>query len=390
MSRIRQFWLTVHRYAGLLCGLVLVVVSLSGSFLAFYQEIDAWLNPDWVMSQPTGELASMEAVLAAARSVYPDRFLHSLFPPGELDGVNHVWFTPLTSGAAGMWEVLVDPYTAQVLGAREAVPTMEFSRRVIANTIYTLHFQLFLGETGSTIVGVVGLALLSSGLTGIYLWWPRGRRWQRALTLKRTDNRTRRNYDLHRVCGIYSVVVLFVVGFSGVCMTFPEYVKPVVRLFSAVAELPPAAVCQSGGESGVDQMVAQARAAVPGARMSVLWMPEAPGDPYRVSLNEPGYVGAAGGRGEVWVCSRDSVVVETRRYEDSHAGEQFLRWQLPLHNGRAFGITGRLLVFVAGFVPLIMFITGLRIWLSKRRSDRIALSRASPQSASSRTAWPSP
>jgi PepSY-associated TM region len=41
----RQFWVYIHRYVVLRIALFLVIVRLTGSFLAFYDEIDDWLNP---------------------------------------------------------------------------------------------------------------------------------------------------------------------------------------------------------------------------------------------------------------------------------------------------------------------------------------------------------
>ncbi len=41
----RQFWVYIHRYVGLRMALFLVIVRLTGSLLAFYDEIDDWLNP---------------------------------------------------------------------------------------------------------------------------------------------------------------------------------------------------------------------------------------------------------------------------------------------------------------------------------------------------------
>ena len=184
-SGARQVWVVIHRWVGLLAGAWLVVVGLSGSFLAFYPEIDRALNPDWSTPQSRGEPLPMQRVLDSARQAMPGRFLHSVFPPDGPNDVHHVWFTPSAEDQGRMWEVLVDPDDGRVLGQREAVPTIEFSRRNIANTVYTLHYNLFLGDAGSTLVGFVGLFALVSSLTGVVLWWPRGGRgWSQALRIK--------------------------------------------------------------------------------------------------------------------------------------------------------------------------------------------------------------
>lgn len=63
------------------------------------------------------------------------------------------------------------------------------------------------------------------------------------------------------------------------------------------------------------------------------------------------------------VCVRDA---NTRK----SAGETFLDWQWPLHSGKAFGWTGRILVFLSGLTLPLMFITGMIRWLQKRRAQK--------------------
>ncbi|MGH8532637.1 MAG: PepSY domain-containing protein [Gammaproteobacteria bacterium] len=42
---MRRLFLRLHRYAGLAIAFFLVVVGLTGSVLAFYEELERWLNP---------------------------------------------------------------------------------------------------------------------------------------------------------------------------------------------------------------------------------------------------------------------------------------------------------------------------------------------------------
>jgi len=42
---VRPFLIYLHRYVGLLLAPFLVIVGLTGSALAFYHELDRWLNP---------------------------------------------------------------------------------------------------------------------------------------------------------------------------------------------------------------------------------------------------------------------------------------------------------------------------------------------------------
>jgi uncharacterized iron-regulated membrane protein len=58
--------------------------------------------------------------------------------------------------------------------------------------------------------------------------------------------------------------------------------------------------------------------------------------------------------------------------------EEYVAWQKPLHIAEGIGPLWRMLVFVSGFLPLVFFVTGVTMWLQKRR-NRLAMTRPLPQ-----------
>ena len=52
------------------------------------------------------------------------------------------------------------------------------------------------------------------------------------------------------------------------------------------------------------------------------------------------------------------------------AGSRFMGWQFPLHNGDALGLAGRWLVFLGGWLPALLFGTGLYLWWRKHQLRR--------------------
>lgn len=366
----RHLWVRLHRWLGLVAACWLVLLGLSGSLLAFYPEIDRALNPDWATPQASGPDAPMQQVLDRARAAMPDRFLHSVFPANGPQDVHHVWFTPSAQDQGRMWEVLVDPVTTDVLGQREAVPTLGLSRRDLVNTVYTLHYNLLLGEAGSTLAGFVGLAALLSAISGLVLWWPRGgRTWRAQLGFKPGAAGVRRHFDLHRAAGSYGWLPLVVVLFTGVTLTFPTQTEWLLGLGSGSA--PPAPPGLPAGpldpRVDADAVLARAVAHFPAARVRCLWLPQAAGPAWLVTLVEPQGVGLAGGRGELWVHPFDGSVLALHRHADASPVQAYQSWELPLHNGSALGLPGRLLVCVLGLLPLCLAVTGLVIWWHKRR-----------------------
>lgn len=49
------------------------------------------------------------------------------------------------------------------------------------------------------------------------------------------------------------------------------------------------------------------------------------------------------------------------------AGDVLMAWQYPLHSGRAFGWVGRIVVCITGLITVMLSVTGVVIWLRKRK-----------------------
>jgi uncharacterized iron-regulated membrane protein len=48
------------------------------------------------------------------------------------------------------------------------------------------------------------------------------------------------------------------------------------------------------------------------------------------------------------------------------AGDTFLLWQFPLHNGEAFGLPSRLVILLSGLSIPLLYVTGLAFRLASR------------------------
>ena len=82
----------------------------------------------------------------------------------------------------------------------------------------------------------------------------------------------------------------------------------------------------------------------------------------------------------VWLDQYSGAVLKVRDWRNFTAGDTFVAWLFPLHNGEAFGLTGRGIVCVTGFAPLVLYVTGIRMWWLKRRAHQRQRSRVGASS----------
>jgi uncharacterized iron-regulated membrane protein len=93
-------------------------------------------------------------------------------------------------------------------------------------------------------------------------------------------------------------------------------------------------------------------------------------------MRQPGEVRRSGGMTRVWLDQYSGAAVAIQDSRRFRAGDTVMAWQFPLHNGEAFGWPGRIIVFVSGFIPLTLYVTGLVIWSNKRKARQWRRGRA--------------
>lgn len=367
--RLRKLWLTTHRWIGLTAGLLFVLVGLSGSFLVFQHTIDEWLNPETLLTRGRGVPRPLNEVVAAAEKKKPafpgpPARAHFVMPPHAENGVWTVWFQR-GADKEGFAQVYVDPYTAEVVGRR-------VQGEYLVSWIHRLHVQLLAGPIGESVVGVTGLMMLVSVATGIALWWPLWKNSWRAAFAVRGGRRF--NYDLHKTSGVVSAVVLVVSCFTGVYLVFPDWIRPCVNVVSAETVFPPKAL-RSKPCPGLPRIDAGAAAAVaqkvfPDGELKRLQFPARADDPYLARVRQAGDVRRSSGNSRVWIDQYSGEVLAVRDWNNRTAADAFFAWQFPLHNGEAFGLTGRWIIFAAGLAPGALYVTGIVLWWRRRLSQQ--------------------
>jgi len=56
------------------------------------------------------------------------------------------------------------------------------------------------------------------------------------VTIKRSASPERFYFDLHKTIGFYSSIILLILAFTGFSFSYADYIKPLIRSFSAVKE----------------------------------------------------------------------------------------------------------------------------------------------------------
>lgn len=356
---------------GLTAGVLLAVIGLTGSAIVFYKAIDEWLYPEMFLCEGEGNRLGAGEAFAAARQNNPEKQLLGIIPPRHENACYLAYHVFEEDGERAYGMLTVDPFTGATRG--EYV----FGKTVMT-FLYKLHYTLLAGEVGAVIVGSIGLLFLVMLLTGYCLWWPRNKReWSRVFFFKSGTRGYRIWREWHRVSGFYTAPVLAVIAISGVYMIFPQPFMQVVSLVFPVSESASAGLtsdtdkAEEGAQTiSESQAVDIASSEFPEFSLSRFQVPTSPEGFYTVYYSDPTEPRNQGLGNAVFVDRYTGDVLGIKRYSESRSGDLIRAWMFPLHNGEAFGLTGRLIVFCSGFLPLGFLLTGFWMWRIRHKQRK--------------------
>src|SRR5579863_1597506 len=355
---IRKVVLQVHLYLGLIAGLFLIVLGLTGSIMAFEGDIDHWLHPGmWYIAAggqplPEGQLiAGVEHRFAPARVAVVQMSQH-----------RDLAQLMLLTDRLG---VTVNPYTGAALG-RRIVPTRT-DRWIEA--IHQVHLRLAgnIGApwagAGKVAVNYAGLALFLLAPTGLVLWWRTKR-----TSIHWTASWFRIFFDTHRVIGIYAGLFLWIAGFTGVLIGFDWGEKMIYAVTHSerpnVGRPQTSTPVPGASPIGMDRAIGVAKAAISNAALEMLFLPQKPEDAYEVIFHVPGQTSSSADSSAV-VDQFSGQALAVRNFLKDSQGYRWIRFNRSIHTGDIGGLAGHIVMSLSSLLLVAMVITGVVIRLKK-------------------------
>ncbi|TGE06208.1 PepSY-associated TM helix domain-containing protein [Hymenobacter fodinae] len=367
---VRQAVGKVHLWLGLVSGLVVFIVSITGAIFTFQDDIRDVTEP-WrkVEAQAAPQLLPSQ-LQAAALAVHPgiaakDCWTTYFGPERSAT----VFFTD-KAGAPLM--VSLNPYTGQVLHETDL-------RTHFFSIIQEIHMHLLLPEAiAKWVVGISISIFVVMLLTGLVLWWPKRKQERKQrFTIKWGARWRRVNYDLHNVLGFYAASIGLVLALSGLFMIFPWMLESIRFAVDGGKAAPPELMTTkldtlqtvSAATQPVADIVYQnARRLSPTHEMVLLGPTGTGKDPaycwtYQKALH---YYH----RDEYAFHPVSGQLLESRFHATKSTGTKFSDMNYDLHTGQILGIGGKIVAFLASLISASLPVTGTVIWWGRRNKPK--------------------
>ena len=354
MLTTRKLLLSLHLYAGLIAGIFLVLLSVTGSFMVFEEEIDRALNPKPTLVPPGEKRLSLTEMKASLEAKYPGRTVvgFSISPQNDL-----AWGAALESKASqSSLNLAFNQFTGDVLGK-------DSDRNNFVGYVHDFHLRLMMGDTGGSIVSLAAVLLLFLSLSGIVLWWPR-----KLLTVNWRSQIKQLNFELHQALGIYLSLFLMIFAITAIVIHWENEATQLANRITNSAGLPalprPQALTPDSVALSPDRLLSIAESTAPGAHAT--WILLA-GNPVRIAMKYP-EDRTPSGRTNVFIDAYSGVVVYQLNSRTGPLGYRMVKlWNREIHTGDIGGLPTRILVCILSLMLPVMAVTGPIIWWNRWR-----------------------
>ncbi len=352
MSKLKRIIREIHGITGLLVGIVIIIVALSGCVYSFQREIRSILYPHLLkVSVPKNTTRlSVDSIASIASSHHSKTRIREIVISHDPEKSVRVYMV-------GQHLLYINPYSGEVLGIKN-------TKKDPFLMAWSLHTQLGLGNVGGTIVGWATFACVPLILTGLWLWWPVRSTWRKALQLPLEGRWKLVNFQWHKNAGFYTSIFFLFICMSGMMMSFKWFENSVYWLTGSpttqrVMPKPVEAVRQVGKiQKSLDYTLGK----FPEVKEVSLFFPRSED---RVFMFIAKYENRLGQREILYFNPKDGELLHGSYTADNSTADKLKAMNYNIHSGQIGGLPGRIIAFSATLFAAYLVVSGTIIWFQR-------------------------
>jgi uncharacterized iron-regulated membrane protein len=352
------FWL--HLISGVLGGIVIFIMCVTGALLSFEKDIAEFAEREMRFVAPPENAAklSLNEILAKVAEAKPKAKPSAIALPNK---PNAAW--QISLGREG--QVFVNPYTGEITGEGAS------NWRGFFRTMTDLHRWIALSgdgrPIGKAITGACNLMFLFLAISGIYIWFPRRLSWKHfkaALTFRWKVKGKARDFNWHTVIGFWSSLVLIILTLTAVVISYQWAGNLVYTLTGNEVPQQQQQQNQQGEQSNdlpenLNSIWTKAENHTANWKSISLRLPITK-DTAIFTIDEGIYWNIFG-RSNLTIDTRNAEVTKWETYGEQNSARQIRSWFRFTHTGETGGFVGQFIGFLACLGGAILVWTGISL-----------------------------
>ncbi|MDR2823593.1 MAG: PepSY domain-containing protein [Prevotellaceae bacterium] len=379
----RKILYKMHLWLGIISGLVLFIVCLTGTLLVFERDIiKFWECDKYFVSYPNKLPLNIDDLVAKVEQNTNSKVCLVAMPNHRIDTtMSYIVVIKKensknteTERNVRYEDYMIDPYTGEMLGKRVS-PLRNFFI-----VITKLHTSLFLpSPIGKFVVGSATLIFVVIVLSGLCLWLPinfcNKKSWTNGLLIRFRKGKNQLLFDLHKTLGFYALIPILLMALTGLAWSFQWYNKGVQMIFHAesssnhrIKSSPKNSDARrlplDFFDKKADEMLAPNKG---GFRM--FFIPDNNDDSVMVIEYRQGMLQLAADD-KIQFDQYTGEALQFDHFENIPLGTKIISLFPVLHYGRILGLPTKIIFFLACLIATTLPITGVIIWWRKLRKIR--------------------
>ena len=356
----------LHLWLGLMSGLVVFILGLTGCLLAFEIEIRNITEPQRFTKKEDKAVVMPSSVKAEAEKFLEGKELRSMEYQPEGQSIIAYYYDE-----HDYKQVFIHPYTGKMIAVKNM--NHDFFRIVLDG-----HFYLWLPQgIGKPVIASATLIFVVMMISGLILWWPKRKheRKQR-FTIRWQSKWRRKNYDLHNVLGFYMSWIAIFIAITGLVWGFTWFEKSFYWVTSGgremLEEVHPHSdtTLDAKPVAAMDKIFSEMWRKKKNDEVLGIYLPLTHTDPLEAGINH-----RPGTYYDMDFYHFDQYTGKELPAEGTYAGsfkdakfaDKLKRMNYDLHTGAVLSIPGKLMAFFASLIAASLPVTGFLIWWGRRK-----------------------
>ncbi len=350
----RSFTFYLHSFAGLLSGLFILLMSLSGAALVFHERLDALQAPAVVLS--SNKFLTVDSCYSIVQKKYPKaQVSHCMLPDEQNKAVSFFIYDSSYKNGTKAMQVFLHPQTGEVLKTRGGSDDPQHN---FMSWLSAFHSSFHLGKTGEWLLGFFSLVFLLSICTGLILF----RKNIVAVLLFR--KRVFRKNNLHQLVGVYALIFNLMIAVTGFWMQRYVFKKEFYQSYDYTPVLKASPKLPFSFDSSYSAVQKQ----YPGFTAAIIYFAQGTKGKTAIygSRSSNSFIHSKKYADVVSVDSTGAVA-KTRFINEISADDRYDIINSQLHMGKYGGFGIQLIYFIFGLASGLLSITGFLLWYRRRK-----------------------
>ncbi len=352
----KGFVFKLHSITGLISGLFILLLSLSGSVLVFHDELDALQTPK-INTVENVPLLSTDSCYRKIQKEYPDALISSCSIPQNTSAafVFTIYDLGYNQGLEPL-QVFIHPQTAEILKTRGGSEDMQSN---FMSWLAAFHNSFHLHKKGELLLGIFGIAFLISIITGTVLYR------KSIIAVLSFRKKAFRWENLHQLIGVYALLFNLVIAITGSWMQRYVFKKDFFTSSAYIPEVKASPFLPFSMSKAFNDIKKQ----YPGFSEYVIYFAQSnKGSTAVYGSNAANSFIHSKKFADVIFLDSTGKVSNTRFVNEVSAADRYDIINSQVHFGKYGGLPVKIIYSLLGLMSAILSITGALLWIKRKNA----------------------